>query len=81
MSGRELQALLGVVRRRVLRHLRRHGWLDDTPDATDPIADEAPVLAACYRGSIARRQTLGRRPGAPLQRLGPTRADAGLTAR
>jgi hypothetical protein len=38
--------LLAVVRQRVLGHLRRHGWFDDTPDATDPVADEAPVLAA-----------------------------------
>jgi hypothetical protein len=29
-SDRGLHALLAVVRRRVLRHLRRHGWLDDT---------------------------------------------------
>jgi len=69
-SDRELQALLAVVRQRVLGHLRRHGWLDDTPEATDPITDQAPVLAACYQGSITRRQTLGSRPGAPLQRLG-----------
>lgn len=69
-SDRELQSLLGVVRQRVLGHLRRHGWLDDTPDATDPVADQAPVLAACYQGSIARRQTLGKRAGAPLQRIG-----------
>jgi hypothetical protein len=49
-SDRELHALLATVRRRVLRHLGRHGWLDGTPSEDDPIADEAPVLAACYRG-------------------------------
>jgi hypothetical protein len=65
-----------VVRRRVLRHLRRHGWLDDTNGDADPIADEAPVLAACYRGSITRRQTLGPRPGAPLARVGSDRRKA-----
>ena len=65
----------------MLGHLRRHGWFDDTPDATDPVADEALMLAACYQGSIARRQTLGLRPGAPLQRWVPSRGDAGRTAR
>jgi hypothetical protein len=70
-SDHELNALLAVVRRRVLHHLHRHGWLDDAAAGDlDPIADEAPVLAACYRGSIARRQTLGSRPGAPLARVG-----------
>ena len=50
-SDRKLKELLAVVRQRVLRHLRRDGWLDDTVGDADPIADEAPVLAACYRGS------------------------------
>ena len=72
-SDRELHALLAVVRWRVLRHLRRHGWFDDTVGDADPIAEEAPVLAACYRGSIARRQTLGARAGAPLARVGADR--------
>jgi hypothetical protein len=69
-SDRELHALLATVRRRVLHHLRRHGWLDGTHGEDDPIAHEDPVLPACYRGSIARRQTLGPRPGAPLVRVG-----------
>ena len=69
-SDRELRALLFLVRRRVLRHLRRHGWFDGTDGDADPAAEQSAVLAACYRGSIARRQTLGPRPGAPVQRLG-----------
>jgi hypothetical protein len=56
--------------------LRRHGWLDDSGADADPIADEEPVLAACYRGSIAKLQTLGPRPGAPLSRLGAERRKA-----
>jgi len=69
----ELRAMLGTVRRRVLSHLRRYGWLDDSGGDADTIADEEPVLAACYRGSIAKRQTLGPRPGAPLSSLGAER--------
>jgi hypothetical protein len=72
-SDRELHALLETVRRRVLRHLRRHGWVDDADSHTDPLANDDPVLAACYQGSIARVQTLGPRPGAPLSRVGTDR--------
>ena len=72
-SDDELRVWLTTVRRCILRHLRRHGWLDETDVDADPIADDNPVLAACYRGSIARRQTLGPRPGAPLARVGNNR--------
>jgi hypothetical protein len=51
-SDNELRGWLAMVRR-VLRHLRRDGWLDETDADADPIADDNPVLAACYRGSIA----------------------------
>ena len=57
-SDRELQALLATVRRRVLRHLRRHGWLDGTHGEDDPIAHEDPVLAACYRGAPAAQDAM-----------------------
>jgi hypothetical protein len=81
-SDSELRVLLTTVRRRVLRHLRRHGWLEGTADDADPIADDHPVLAACYRGSdspkadtrlTARRAALagGNRPRQTLGRTHP----------
>jgi hypothetical protein len=73
-SDQELRELLTLVRWRVLRHLRRHGWLSVADGDMDEVADDSAVLAACYRGSIARRQTLGSRAGAPLQRLGAERS-------
>lgn len=54
-SDRELHDLLATVRRRVIRHPRRHGWLDDMERDTDPIADREPVLAACYRRRCAQK--------------------------
>jgi len=63
-----LAKLVKAVRTRVLRHLARRGVIDD--GERDPISDEAPALASCYAGSIAGRQSLGRRPGAKLQRVG-----------
>lgn len=38
-----------------------------------PIADREPVLAACYRGSLAHVQTPGPRPGSRVDRVGSDR--------
>jgi hypothetical protein len=43
------------------------------PGHPHPVADEAPVLGACYRGSIARRQPSAVAQVRPLQRLGAYR--------
>ena len=72
-SDRELRELLETVRRRVLRHLRKHGWLSEEAGDADAMAEQEPVLASCYAGSIARVQTLGSRPGSPLARIGAER--------
>jgi hypothetical protein len=65
-----LAKLVETIRTRVLRHLAGRGDING-----DPIGDEAPALASCYAGSIAGRQSLGRRQGAKLQRIG---ADPGV---
>jgi hypothetical protein len=44
--------------------------LDVGGQDSDTIALASPVLASCYAGSIAGRQTLGRRKGAKLERIG-----------
>jgi hypothetical protein len=69
-SDREIYGLLTTVRRRVLRHLHRHGWLSPAADDVDLAAESDPVLAQCYAGSITRVQTLGVRAGAPVGRVG-----------
>jgi hypothetical protein len=68
----ELLHLVESVRTRVERHLLRRGLGDVDDDAveSDPVADASAVLASCYAGSVQGRQTLGRRRGAKLQRVG-----------
>jgi hypothetical protein len=70
-SDDELQRLVDAVRIRVQRHLLRRGLgkSDDAVD-NDPVSTASTVLASCYAGSVQGRQTLGRRQGAKLQRLG-----------
>jgi hypothetical protein len=69
-SEAEVVQLVDTVQRRVLRHLERRGLLDVDGEDSDPIRQASPALASCYAGSIAGRQTLGRRKGAKLERIG-----------
>jgi hypothetical protein len=66
----ELVELIAAVRTRILRYLKRLGLLDSDAANTDPLNDEAPVLASCYATSITGRQTIGCRKGAKLERIG-----------
>ena len=63
----ELADLLARVRTRILSHFKRRGLLDADHDL---FGEQAPVLANCYAASIGGRQTVGRRAGAKLQRIG-----------
>jgi hypothetical protein len=72
-TEQELQHLVSATRTRVHRHLLRSGLRsapDDHDGATDPVAEASAVLASCYAGSVQGRQTLGRRQGAKLHRIG-----------
>jgi hypothetical protein len=69
-TDEELARLVEATRTRVLRHLRRRGVHGDDDGDSDPVADASAVLASCYAGSVQGRQTLGRRRGAKLQRIG-----------
>jgi hypothetical protein len=66
----ELARLLARTRSRILRHLERRGLREDDHGDSDPIGDQAPVLASCYATSIGGRQTLGRGSGRKLTRIG-----------
>ncbi|MEY4577325.1 MAG: hypothetical protein RL701_2028 [Pseudomonadota bacterium] len=70
LTDAEVTQLVGKVRKRILRHLERRGLLDADAQDSDPIAAASPALASCYAGSVAGRQTLGRRKGAKLERIG-----------
>jgi hypothetical protein len=79
-TDREVARILLTVRSRVLRLLRRRGTPLDDEDALDPLAEQHPVLAACYAGSVRSRRALG-----PKRGWGPVRVgsdpDAVVVAR
>jgi hypothetical protein len=71
-TDHEVARLLATIVRRIERLLRRRGLTpeDDAAHATDPAAEDAPLLAALNRASVAGQSLLGRRPGAPVLRVG-----------
>jgi len=71
-TDREVARLVATIARRIERLLRRRGLApdDDTATAADPLTEDAPALAELSRASVMGRSVLGRRPGAPVLRLG-----------
>jgi hypothetical protein len=71
-TDREVARLVATIVKRVDRLLRRRGLApDDGASATvDPVAEDAPLLAALSRASVTGQSLLGRRPGAPVLRVG-----------
>jgi hypothetical protein len=65
----EVEALLGLIRKRVLRLLARRGLpCDEAGESLDE--PEAPPLHALYAASVRQRVAMGRRAGASVLRLG-----------
>jgi hypothetical protein len=71
-TDREVARLVATIARRVERLLRRRGLVadEDVDTPADPMAEDAPALAALSRASVMGQSVLGRRPGAPVLRLG-----------
>jgi hypothetical protein len=70
----------------VIRLLVRRGLLadghDNEVDATDPLQDDEPLLAACYQASVGGRVATGERAGAWVRRQGrPDRRRTGKAVR
>jgi hypothetical protein len=64
------------ISRRVIRTLRRLGYLEaglDAPAATgyDPLRDDAPELAHTMAASVQQRIAFGERAGQQVRRIGP----------
>jgi len=68
-TDEEVEALLGVIRARILRLLVRRGLLCDEA-GDDPDESQAPPLHALYAASVRQRVAMGRRAGATVLRLG-----------
>ena len=72
-TARELARLVAAIARRIERLLERHGLAlaaSDDDGATDPLAEDAPALAALCAASVAGRSLLGRAPQARVARIG-----------
>jgi hypothetical protein len=68
-TDEEVEALLGLIRKRVLRLLMRRGLLyEEVGDGVDE--PEAPPLHALYAASVRQRVAVGQRAGASVLRLG-----------
>jgi hypothetical protein len=68
----EVEALLGVIQKRILRLLVRRGLLcKEGGESLDET--EAPPLHALYAASVRQRVAIGRRAGAAVLRLGGAR--------
>ena len=68
-TDEEVEALLDVIRARILRLLVRRGLLSD--EAGDGVSEpETPPLHALYAASVRQRVAMGPRAGATVLRLG-----------
>jgi Transposase zinc-binding domain/Putative transposase len=82
-SDAEVARVLGTIRRRVGRLLRRRGLEPDSNGAgrEDPVAETSVALAGILGASVQGRVALGVRVGAPVRRLGDGVRQAGGGAR
>jgi len=72
-TARELARLVAAIGRRIERLLARHRLTlaaSDDEGAADPLAEDAPALAALCAASVAGRSVLGRAPHARVARIG-----------
>jgi hypothetical protein len=71
----DVTAVVQNIRRRIIRTLRRLGYLEagiDTAVATgyDPLVDDAPKLARTMAASVQQRIAFGERAGQQVRRIG-----------
>jgi hypothetical protein len=72
----DIAAVVQQISRRVIRMLRRLGYLEtglEAPVATgyDPLRDHEPTLARTMAASVQHRIACGERAGQPVRRIGP----------
>jgi hypothetical protein len=78
----EVAAMLHKISQRVIRHLRKRGYLEaDTEDVVstgyDPTRDEDPELARTMAASVQQRIAFGERAGQTVRRIGSGFGDEG----
>ena len=83
-SDTDIAAVVQKISRRVIRTLRRLGYLEaglNAPAATgyDPLRDDAPELARTMAASVQQRIAFGERAGQQVRRIGTGFGHAGET--
>lgn len=78
----EIAAVLQKISQRVIRHLRKRGYLeagieDVVPTGYDPASDEDPELARTMAASVQQRIAFGERAGQRVRRIGSGFGDEG----
>src|SRR6266446_4963883 len=81
-TDNDIAAVIQKISRRVIRTLRRLGYLEagmDGPVATgyDPLRDDAPELARTLAASVQQRIAFGERAGQQVRRMGAGFGDEG----
>ncbi len=80
-SDADIATVLQKISHRVIRKLRRLGYLEASMDATvatgyDPLRDTAPELARTMAASVQQRIAFGERAGQHVRRIGSGFGDA-----
>ena len=78
MFGSQMPAIIShkaKISQRVIRKLRKLGYLEPDPDATvttgyDPLVDDEPELARTLSASVQQRIACGERAGQRVRRIG-----------
>jgi hypothetical protein len=83
-SDADVAAAIQKISRRVIRKLRRLGYLEagmDVPVATgyDPLRDNEPELARTVAASVKQRIAFGERAGEKVRRIGSGFGSQGTT--
>jgi hypothetical protein len=72
-SNLDIKNLVMIIREKIIKHLRRSGYLKDLPpdeDPTDPLLEKEPTYASCMSASVGHQIALGKRQGQKVRFIG-----------
>ena len=72
-SGHDIKNLVMVIREKLIKHLRRSGYLKDTSsddNEKDPLFEKEPTYAGLMSASVRQRILLGERQGQRVRFIG-----------
>ena len=72
-SNLDIKNLVTIIREKIIKHLRRSGYLKDLPpdeDTKDSLFDEEPTYAGLMSASVGHQTSLGERQGQRVRFIG-----------